>query len=271
MSQRRGRGEGGLHWDEARQRWIASVTVGYTGAGKRIVRKDSGKTKTEARAKLREKIREYEDGIAIASNTLTVGDAVNDWLTYGLGGKSANTKSNYTVLAGTHIIPVLGARKLRDLSATDVDRWLGTKAKTLSTRTLRLLHSILNRVINRAMSGQGEAQCRRPLRHPAGAGWPTVQVAHPRPGQGAPGGGRELSARLHRRFAADRRSDRGVACTHLGGRGRGGANSPATSAADERGGERRRCLASTRRGRPIRRWTASRRPAALGWPHAASG
>ena len=45
MTKRRSRGDGGLHWDEARQRWIASVTVGYTPAGKRIVRKANGKTK----------------------------------------------------------------------------------------------------------------------------------------------------------------------------------------------------------------------------------
>ena len=46
----------------------------------------------------------------------------------------------------------LGARKLRDLTATDIDRWLAAKSKILSTRTLRLLHSILNRSINRAMA-----------------------------------------------------------------------------------------------------------------------
>ncbi|GII23172.1 site-specific integrase [Planosporangium mesophilum] len=152
MTKRRGRGEGGLHWDEARQRWIASVTAGYTPAGKRIVRKGSGKTKTEARAKLREKIREYEDGLAIATNSLTVADAVTDWLTYGLTGTVDNTRDNYAVLARTHIISGLGARKLRDLSATDVDRWLADKARSLSTRTLRLLHSILNRAIIRAMA-----------------------------------------------------------------------------------------------------------------------
>jgi integrase len=152
MTKRRGRGEGGLHWDEARQRWIASVTVGYTPAGKRIVRRGSGKTKTEARTKLREKVREYEDGLVIAHNGLTVADAVNDWLTYGLSGNSESTKDNYTILARTHIIPGLGARKLRDLSATDVDRWLADKAKSLSTRTLRLLHSLLNRAVNRAMA-----------------------------------------------------------------------------------------------------------------------
>jgi hypothetical protein len=59
MPTRRGRGEGGLHWDEGK-RWIASLTVGYTASGKRIVRRGSGRTKTEARSKLRQRMREYE-------------------------------------------------------------------------------------------------------------------------------------------------------------------------------------------------------------------
>lgn len=152
MTARRARGEGGLHWDESRQRWIATVTVGYTPAGKRIVRKGSGKTKTEARTKLREKIRDYEDGLALVQDGHTVADALNDWLTYGLTQQSENTKSNYTTLVRSHIISDLGARKLRDLSATDVDRWLLAKSHHLSTRTLRLLHSLLNRAVNRAMA-----------------------------------------------------------------------------------------------------------------------
>lgn len=152
MTTRRARGEGGLHWDESRQRWIATITVGYTPAGKRIVRKGSGKTKTEARAKLREKIRDYEDGLALVQDGHTVADALTDWLTYGLSNQSESTKANYTTLVRSHIISDLGARKLRDLSATDVDRWLMGKAQRLSTRTLRLLHSLLNRAINRAMA-----------------------------------------------------------------------------------------------------------------------
>lgn len=152
MTKRRARGDGGLHWDEKRQRWIASVTVGYTSAGKRIVRKASGKTKTEAHNKLRQKIREYEDGLLIAHSGYTVAEAVTDWLTYGLSGKSKGTIDNYTNLAEGHVIAALGARKLRDLTATDVDKWLADKKKSLSTRTLRLLHSILNRAIKRAMA-----------------------------------------------------------------------------------------------------------------------
>ncbi|MGW4466095.1 site-specific integrase [Micromonospora sp. NPDC004704] len=152
MSKRRSRGDGGLHWDEARQRWIASVTTGYTPAGKRIVRRGSGKTKTEAKAKLKEVMRDHEDGVTIAPHGVTVADAVTDWLTYGLNGVAQGTTEKCGYLCRGHIIPDLGARKLRDLSAEDVDRWLADKAKTLSTRTLRELYACLNRAMNRAMA-----------------------------------------------------------------------------------------------------------------------
>jgi integrase len=149
---RRGRGEGGLYWDEKRQRWIAEITIGYTPAGKRITRKGSGKTKTEARAKLKESLRDHDDGVTVTANNYTVADAVENWLTYGLVAQSAGTRTNYRILAGTHIVPDLGARKLRDLSADDIDKWLAVKSRTLSTRTLRLLHSLLRRAITRAMA-----------------------------------------------------------------------------------------------------------------------
>ncbi|HEY8450982.1 MAG TPA: site-specific integrase [Natronosporangium sp.] len=152
MTTRRARGDGSLYWDEARQRWIASITIGYTPAGKRIVRKASGKTKTEARTKLRAKIRDYEDGLLTTHHTYTVADAINDWLTYGLTNRTQATRDKYGFLCRRHIIPDLGARKLKDLSAHDVDRWLADKAKILSTRTLRELHACLNRAINRAMA-----------------------------------------------------------------------------------------------------------------------
>jgi integrase len=50
------------------------------------------------------------------------------------------------------VIPALGSRKLRELSADDIDRWIAGKAKTLSTDTLRILHSIVRRSITRAQA-----------------------------------------------------------------------------------------------------------------------
>jgi hypothetical protein len=99
-----------VSWDEARQRWIAAVTVGYTPAGKRIVRRGSGRTKTEARAKLKELMRDYEDGVAIASRAYTVGQAVVDWLDHGLGGRDSATVETLHILAREHVIPALGSR-----------------------------------------------------------------------------------------------------------------------------------------------------------------
>jgi integrase len=152
MVARRSRGDGGLSWDNARQRWVASVTVGYTPSGKRIVKRGRGRTKTEAQRKLREIIRDYEDGQITSRNSYTVAQAVRDWLQFGLVGRDEDTIAKCTILASTHIIPALGARKLRDLSADEVDQWLADKAKTLSTSTLQNLHSILKRSITRAQA-----------------------------------------------------------------------------------------------------------------------
>jgi integrase len=57
----------------------------------------------------------------------------------------------YTWYAETHVIPALGARKLRDLTVEDVDQWLSSKADGLSTRSLKLIHGILNRSVKNAM------------------------------------------------------------------------------------------------------------------------
>lgn len=113
MASRRSRGDGGLHWDAMRERWIASVTVGYSPSGKRIVRRGSGRTKTEAKAKLKEILRDHDDGLASTPHAYSVAHAVNDWLAYGLSGRDASTVETRRILAEQHVIPALGARKLR--------------------------------------------------------------------------------------------------------------------------------------------------------------
>jgi integrase len=158
MSRRRARGDGGIHWDEKRQRWIATLTVGYTPAGKRIVQKRSDRTKDGAKKKLRKLIRDYEDGLASDGRGYAVADAVTDWLTYGLAGRRAGTVNKLTIWANTHVIPDLGARRLGssdrrvELSADDVDRWLAEKAKILSTSSVQTVLSILRRSITRAQA-----------------------------------------------------------------------------------------------------------------------
>lgn len=150
MTERRSRGDGGLYWSEDRQRWIAEVTVGFGPNGRRITRKRSGKTKTQAKNKLKDLVRDLDDGIPAEDQAYTVEHAVRDWLAHGLSGRDTETIETYRYQIDGHITPHIGARKLRELSAEDVDKWLADRATVLSTRTVRMLHSILNRSVKRA-------------------------------------------------------------------------------------------------------------------------
>jgi hypothetical protein len=73
-------------------------------------------------------------------------------LQFGLNGKAQGTLAKNTFLAESHVIPALGSRKLRDLSAEDVDRWLADKAAVLSTSTVLSIRSILRRAVSRAQA-----------------------------------------------------------------------------------------------------------------------
>lgn len=152
MTKRRSRGDGGLHWDDKRQRWIATASLGYDGRGKRVVKRGSGRTKTEAKRKLREVLRDHEDGLAIGPGNYTVEQAVRDWMQYGLADRASETVATNRSLCETHVIPELGKVKLRELRAEDVEKWLRRKSNDLSTDTLRRIRSCLNRAVRRAMA-----------------------------------------------------------------------------------------------------------------------
>src|ERR1039457_5894808 len=67
-------------------------------------------------------------------------------------GKSQETISNYRSLAQHHLIPYIGAAKLKKLTADELDKWMDDRAEELSNRTLRLIHQILERAIRHAQA-----------------------------------------------------------------------------------------------------------------------
>jgi integrase len=152
VTERRSRGEGGLSWSESRQRWIGRVSVGFTAMGKRRVVTVSGRTKTEAKAKLREVMRDHQDGFPTERRHRTVAEAVEDWLAHGMGLQEPSTVVNRAILARTHLVPVLGRRRLVELTVHDVDAWLADRATMLSTDTVQRLHGILRAVLHRAQA-----------------------------------------------------------------------------------------------------------------------
>ena len=147
--QRRGHGEDSIYWDPSKNRYVGAVSLGFAPAGTRIRKKVTGRTKTEVRGKLRELHQEVDSGLR-PKQGYTVNNALDDWLAHGLDGVSTRT---VTLYKGT-IVPLLreqlGAVKLRDLTAGDVQSALTALAARMSSRTVQISHNVLVRTIRQA-------------------------------------------------------------------------------------------------------------------------
>jgi integrase len=110
----------------------------------------TGKTKTEVKDKLKALRREMDAGIH-SSQSYTMALCIEDWLSQGLTGLSPSTVANYRYLAD-HAVSKLGAIKLRDLTARHVQTALADLSGSLSTRSLRLVHQIIERAIRHAQA-----------------------------------------------------------------------------------------------------------------------
>jgi hypothetical protein len=152
MVTRRSNGEGGPSWNEKRERWIGRASIGYAPSGKRRIATVSGRTKTETLSKLRQVVRDHQEGLVVGRRRFTVGEATESWLTHGLAGRSPGTVTNRRTLAQTHLMPALGRRQVADLTASEIDGWLADCATRLSTDTVRTLLSILRASLRRAQA-----------------------------------------------------------------------------------------------------------------------
>jgi hypothetical protein len=113
--------------------------------------------------------------VSVANDGYTVAMAVTDWLDYGLTNRETATRDKYRMLCVKHVVPLLGARKLRDLKATEVDAWLTKLSTTLSTRTLQNIRSRLNDLFGGRCARSRHAKRGRAERDPAGSGRPPVE------------------------------------------------------------------------------------------------
>jgi integrase len=165
VATRRRRGEDGISFehrgpcrDPERHRhcpglWRGEVTIRYGDDGRRERRKVSGRTKAIVLDKLRGLRAELDHGIIPKTGyaNYTVRQAARDWLANGLDGRTARTvKKNENVLEP--ILTVIGARKLRELTANDVRQALSTMAAGYSSAAVTMGHLALKRAIRHAES-----------------------------------------------------------------------------------------------------------------------
>jgi integrase len=134
--------------------YTGAIDIGYDGTGRRQRIKRKGRTKTIVKDKLKDVVSSLDQGIKTdkASENYTVTDAVRDWLAKGLRGRVPKTITTLTILADQHVIPLIGATRLRELNADHVDEWLDGLASELASSTLCRVHWILKRAIRQAQA-----------------------------------------------------------------------------------------------------------------------
>jgi integrase len=160
MSARRGWGEDGMFFEHTapcrdserhrhcQGRWRGVVSLGFGPDGKRIRRKVSGKSRAVVQDRLKKLHDDLESGVRARPN-YTVWHAAEDWLNEGLAGRSAKTiKKNQNMIEP--ILKVIGARKLRELSAADVRQALSKMAAEYSSSAVIMGHLALKRTIRHA-------------------------------------------------------------------------------------------------------------------------
>ena len=152
--------------------WEARVTVGRDpGTGKQIQKSFSGKTQKEVREKMQAAAVAVNEGEYFEPSKMTLAQWIDIWLKEYTGDKKYLTVKHYTAQCDTHIKPALGAVRLADLTAPQIQAFYNRLGKTghrkekkdkktgkvtvtytpLDTKSIRNIHGILTKALNTAV------------------------------------------------------------------------------------------------------------------------
>src|SRR5215210_9314719 len=112
----------------------------------------SGKTKTEVRTKLRKLLADRDEGIAYASENLTVGAYLLRWLEAMKGSVRERTWERHEQVVRLHLEPTIGGVRLDKLNALQVQSVYGRKLDAgLSPRSVEIIHATLHKALKQAV------------------------------------------------------------------------------------------------------------------------
>ena len=154
--------------------WEGRLTVGIDpGTGKQKRKTFTGATQKEVREKMQETAVSVNQGQFFEPTRLTVKEWFNIWLSEYMGDKKPLTVQQYRSMSETHIFPAIGAVKLANLTAPQIQKFYNDLAKEgkttkrknqktgkvetvktdkpLSAKSIKNIHGIINKALNTAM------------------------------------------------------------------------------------------------------------------------
>jgi integrase len=149
---RRSHGDGGID-----QRGDNSFRLRYR-IGKRRFTKTFHGTLSDAKKELRALLRSGDTGEHVAPDKGTLASWAKQWIDAGAPGRrrrkvGTRTLERYDQLLRTHVLPVLGDRKLQQLQSTEIDKlYLDLDVnKKISQCTARYVHNVLSACLSAAV------------------------------------------------------------------------------------------------------------------------
>lgn len=149
---RRARGDGAVYFDQARGVWVGAVELGRDPeTGRRVRRKVSGATKTEAKDRLGALRDEKHRTGTVGRRDITVETVVRDLL----ASRPADWRSPVTVRVNTghaeRIIAAIGKKRLAKLTVAEAERFLtGLADAGLARKTIAGTKGLGARAVRRA-------------------------------------------------------------------------------------------------------------------------
>lgn len=146
------RGEAPIRWDEKKQRWACTIDLGRGPNGKRRRSIILDKSRNNLIRRRRERLRQIEDGTYTPGKIPTVATWFQHWLdTIAYHRVRPRVLENYRSIGRNHI-PHIGARKLDQLTPTDI-RFMHQQMHNngASDRTIQIAHSTLSKALKDAV------------------------------------------------------------------------------------------------------------------------
>lgn len=152
MAAKRGQNEDSIYYDNTRECWVAAVSLGRDGQGRRRRITRAAQTRTEARHKLKELRTSLDAGLPPPSARLTVGQYLQRWLTVNVPATvSRRTQDQYEDTVRLHLEPAIGNTTLTNLTVADLnDLWASKRADGYSANSIRIMRTVLRRALGRA-------------------------------------------------------------------------------------------------------------------------
>jgi len=145
MARRRGNNEGSLyHRNDGL--WCAQVTL----EARRLTK--YGKTQKECRDWIKETLNKIDSGLTYEGSQMTLAKFVEMWLSSKELSRRPRTVFQYRQVTSTHILPVMGGMKIKDIAPSHIKQLYAIKHEEgTGARTLQIIHAVLHCALKQAV------------------------------------------------------------------------------------------------------------------------